>query len=113
MSSPSIKERKMEFNKLCIYPIKGIAKHIFYMTEYIVNGKNLKIKPIDSRFNNKQTAYCPDLPVRIISFNGFVNIETIFSNVEVNQCELVGTKSDELVNALKQLGLPHFFGFIR
>ena len=50
----------MEFNKLCIYPIKGIAKHIFYMTEYIVNGKNLKIKPIDSRFNNKQTAYCPD-----------------------------------------------------
>ena len=78
------------------------------MTEYIFNGKNLKIKPIDSNFNNKQIAYCPDLPFGIISFNSFFNIGTmniISSDVEVNECELVGTKSDELVNALKQLGL--------
>ena len=106
----------MEFNKLCIYPIKGIAKHIFYMAEYVANGKNLKIKHIDWNFNKKQTAYCPELPLGIISFNGFVNIETInvtFSDVEVNEYELIGTKSNELVNPLKQLGLPHFIWLIR
>ena len=37
----------------------------------------------------------------------------IFSDVEVNEYELIVIKSNELVNALKQLGLPHFFGFIR
>ena len=86
------------------------------MAEYISNGKNLKIILIDLSFKNKQIAYCPDLPFGIISFNSFVNIETmntIFSDLEVNEYELIGTKSDELVNALKQLGLPHFFGFIR
>ena len=78
-----------------IYPIKGVAKHILYMTEYISSGKNLKIKPIDSSFNNKQIAYCPDLPFGIISFNSFFNIETmniISSDVEVDEYELKGTK---------------------
>ena len=37
----------------------------------------------------------------------------ISSDVEVNEYKLIGTKSDELVHALKQLGLPYFFGFIR
>ena len=86
------------------------------MAEYISNGKNLKIKPIDSNSNNKQTAYCPDSPFGIISFNSFVKIETkniMFSDVEVHEYELIGIKSDELTNALKQLGLPHFFGLIR
>ena len=112
MSSPSIKEREIEFNKLCIYPIK----HILYMIDYIPNGKNLKIKPIDSNFNNKQIAYCSELPFGTISFDSFVNIETmkiIFSDIEVIEYELIGTKSDKLVNASIQLGLPHIFGFIR
>ena len=68
-----------------------------YMTDYISIGKNLKIKPIDSNFSNKQIAYCPDLPFGIISFNSFVNIETmniIPSDVEVNEHKLIGTKSD-------------------
>ena len=102
----------MKLNKLCIYPIKGVAKHILYITEYISNEKNLKIKPINSNFNNKPIAYCPDLPFGIISsFNSFINIETmniIFSYVEVNEYELIGTKSDKSINALKQVGLPHF-----
>ena len=42
MSSPSIKERELELNELFIYPIKGIAKHILYVAEYIANGKILK-----------------------------------------------------------------------
>ena len=53
MPSPSINEREIKFNKLWIYPIKGVARHILYMKEYIANGKNIKIKPIDSNFNNK------------------------------------------------------------
>ena len=36
MSSPSVEEREMKFNKLCIYPIKGVAKHILFMTEYYI-----------------------------------------------------------------------------
>ena len=106
----------MEFDKLCIYPIKGVAKHILYTAEYISNGKNLEIKPIDSSFNNKQIAYCPQLSYGIISFDSFVDIETmsiISSDVEVNEYEFTGTKFNELVNALKQLGLPHIFAFIR
>ena len=116
MSNLTIKEREMEFDKLCIYPIKGVAKHILYTAEYIANGKNFKIKPIDSSFNNKQIAYCPQLSYGIISFDSFVDIETmniISSDVEVNKYEFIGTKLDELVNALKQLGLPHIFAFIR
>ena len=42
MSSLPVEEREKEFNKLCIYPIKGVAKHILYLTEYIYIGKNLK-----------------------------------------------------------------------
>ena len=86
------------------------------MREYIANGKNLKVKPLDSSFNNKQTAYHSQLSHGIISFISFVNIEImniISSDVEVNDHELIGTKSDELVNPLKQLELLHFFGFIR
>ena len=68
----------MKFNKLCIYPIKGVAKYILYITEYISNGKNPKIKP--------------DLPFGITSFNSFFNLETmniISSDEEVNKYELI------------------------
>ena len=83
-----VNKREMEFNKLCIYPIKGIAKYILYMSEYIANGKNLKAKPLDSSFIKKQVAYCPQLFCGIVSFNSFVNIETmkiISSDIEVNE----------------------------
>ena len=33
----------------------------------------------------------------------------ISSDIKVNEYDLIGTKSDELVIALKQLRLPHFF----
>ena len=104
MSSSSMKEREMELNELFIYPIKGIAKHILYMAEYIANGKNLKGKPIDASFNDKQIVYCPQLSYGIISFNSFVNIKTMnitSSDIEVNEYELIGANSFDLVNALK------------
>ena len=37
----------------------------------------------------------------------------ISSDIKVNEYDLIGTKSDELVVALKQLRLPHFFGYTR
>ena len=114
MSNLTIKQRELEFDKLCIYPIKG--KSLFYIAVYIANGKSLQVKPIDSSFNNEQIAYCLQLSYGIISFNSFINIETmsiLSSDVEVNEYKLIGTNSDELVNALEQLGLPYFFGFIR
>ena len=106
MSKLTMEEREMEFNKLCIHSIKGITKHILYMTEYIANKKNVKEKRFDSSFNNKKIAYCPQLSDEIISFNSFIDTETIkiiSFNLEVNVYKLTGTKSDELVNALKQL----------
>ena len=36
----------------------------------------------------------------------------ICCDVEVNEYNLIGTKSDELVNALKQIELRHFFAFL-
>ena len=35
MSSISVEEREMKFNTLCSCPMKGAAKHLLYMTEYI------------------------------------------------------------------------------
>ena len=75
ISSLSAEEGKMKLKKLCIYSIKGVAKHILYMTKYIFNRKNLQIKSIDSNFDNKQIVHCPDLTFGIISFNSFFNIE--------------------------------------
>ena len=36
----------------------------------------------------------------------------IYCDVEANEYNLIGTKSNELVNALKQIGLLHFFAFL-
>ena len=40
-------------------------------------------------------------------------MKIISSDIKVNEYDRIGTKSDELVIALKQLRLPHFFGYIR
>lgn len=37
-------------------------------------------------------------------------MNTIFCNIETDKYQVLGVKSDKLVNALKQLSLPHFFG---
>ena len=74
-----IKELRIEikFNELVnnsgIRFIKGSKKSIVNTAEYISNEKNLKIKPIDSSFNNKRIAYCLELPFGIISFSSYLN----------------------------------------
>ena len=37
--------------------LKGTKNSILNIAEYISNGKNLKIKPIDSSFKNKCITY--------------------------------------------------------
>ena len=57
------------------------------MAQYIANGKNLKIKTIDSNFNTKQITYCPKFIFWNDIFYNFVNIgivNIIFSHVEVS-----------------------------
>ena len=89
-----LKELKIEikFNELAnnsdIRLLKGSKKSILNIVEYISNGKNLKIKPIDLSFKNKRIAYWLELPFRIIPSSSYVNIERmniISSDVEMNK----------------------------
>ena len=40
-----------------------------------------------------------------------MNITT--SDVKIDECKLLGTKSSKLVNALKQIDIAHFLGFYK
>ena len=39
-------------------------------------------------------------------------MNTIFCNIETDKYQVLGVKSDKLVNALKQLSLPHFLALL-
>ena len=72
-------------NNLNIKLIKWPKICILNTTEYISNGKTLKIKPIDSSLKGKCIAYCFGLAFGIISPSSYVNTETmniISSDVE-------------------------------
>ena len=70
-------------NNLDIRLLKGTKNFILNIAEYISNGKNLKIKPIDSSFKNKRIAYCLESSFGIISSSSYVNIETMNILVEM------------------------------
>ena len=89
-----IKELRIEItfnelvNNLDIRLLKGSKKSILNIAEYISNGKNIKIKPIDSSFKNKHIAYCLELPFGIMSSSSYIIIEImniISSDVEMNK----------------------------
>ena len=87
----------MEFKKLSddlnVKLLKGTRSSIFYMKDYIDNGENLKIKPIVLK--TKKT-FSLGLPFGILSFSSYVDIEeTNFLNVELNEYNLLGTKSPQ------------------
>ena len=86
------------------------------MKNYINNGKNLNKKPLNLSIKNKQIAFCSNLPFWILSFSSYVDIESmniISSDVDTNEYKLLGTKSKQIVNALKLLGMPLFLGFLK
>ena len=110
MANLAIKEIKCNIlsNDLNIKLIEGTNGTIFYMKDYINNGENLKIKPIDITLKNKCIAYCPELPFGILSFSSHADIEAmniISSNAEINEYKLLGVKSNKLVNDLNQLDI--------
>ena len=115
MSNLSTKERKAKFNKLPndlnIKLIKRNKNFILYGKDCINNGENLRKKPINLSIENKQTAFCSNLPFGILSFSSYADIESmniISSDVDINEHKLLGTKSKQVVNALKLLEIPLF-----
>ena len=115
MSNLPTKETKANFNKLSNYLniklIKGNRSFIFYMKDYINNEESLNKRPIDLSIKNKQVAFSSNLPFGILSFSSYVDIETmniIFSDLDMNEYKLLGTKSKQIVNALKLLEIPLF-----
>ena len=75
-------------NKLNIKLIEMSSNCVLNTGEYISNGKNLKIKPINWSLKNKCLVFCSELPFRKISSSGYVSIETmniISSDVEMTE----------------------------
>ena len=115
MSNLLTKERKAKFNKLSndlnIKLRKGNKNFILYVKHDINNGEILRKKPINLSIKNKQTAFCSNLSIGMLSFSSYVDIESmniISSDVDINEHKLLGTKSEQVVNALKLLEMPLF-----
>ena len=75
-------------NNLDIRLLKELCfeNSILNIAEYITNGKNLKIEPLDSSFKTKRIAYCLELPCGIIYFSSYVNIEK--TNINSSDAEM-------------------------
>ena len=64
--------------------------------DYINKGEHLLKRPIDLSNKNKCMAYCSELPFGILSYSSYIDLETmkiVFSVVEKNEYNLLGTKS--------------------
>ena len=86
--------------------INGLGLYISLIKKNIDNGKNLKIKTVDSSIQNKEIAFCSDLPVRILSFNSYLAIKSmniISSIVEINEYKLLNIRSLDFMYALMKL----------
>ena len=118
MSSLSIKQRKGKYNKLSndvnIKLIKGNRNVIIYTNNYINNGKNLNEKPIDLSIKNKKIVFYSNLLFGMLSFSNYVDIEsmnTISSDVDMNEYRLLGTKPKQVVDTFKLLKRALFMIF--
>ena len=118
MSSLSIKQRKGKYNKLSndvnIKLIKGNRNVIIYSNNYINNGKNLNEKPIDLSIKNKKIAFYSNLLFGMLSFSNYVDIEsmnTISSDVDMNEYRLLGTRPKQVVDTFKLLKRALFMIF--
>ena len=93
-------------NTMSIKLINGLGLYISLIKKNIDNGKNLKIKTVDSSIQNKEIAFCSDLPVRILSFNSYLAIKSmniISSIVEINEYKLLNIRSLDFMYALMKL----------
>ena len=93
-------------NTMSIKLINGLGLYISLIKKNIDNGKNLKKKTVDSSIQNKEIAFCSDLPVRILSFNSYLAIKSmniISSIVEINEYKLLNIRSLDFMYALMKL----------
>ena len=81
-------------------------KTICSIADYINNGKNLRIEPIDLSLKKKCIAYCPELPFGIISPCSYLNIETMntISDTKITKKLSVIQKETILSRFLKYVG---------
>ena len=99
---------EMKFNELSnnmnIKLINGSELHIFLIKKniYIDNGKSTIIKPVDFSIKNKETDFCSELLFAILSFNSYLDIESmniISSSVEINEYKLLSVRSPDFMYA--------------
>ena len=57
--------------------IKESKEFILNAATTISYRKNIKVEPINATIKNKMIYYCDELPFGIISFNRYINIETM------------------------------------
>ena len=68
-----------------------LALYISLIKNNIDNGKNLKIKFVDSNIKSEEIAFCSDLPPAMLSLNAYLDIQSvksICSDVEINEYKL-------------------------
>ena len=68
-----------------------LALYISLIKNNIDNGKNLKIKFVDSNIKSEEKAFCSDLPPAMLSLNAYLDIqsvESICSDVKINEYKL-------------------------
>ena len=68
-----------------------LALYISLIKNNIDNGKNLKIKFVDSNIKSEEIAFCSDLPPAMLSLNAYLDIqsvESICSDVKINEYKL-------------------------
>ena len=68
-----------------------LALYISLIKNNIDNGKNLKIKFVDSNIKSEEIAFCSDLPPAMLSLNAYLDIQSVKSicfDVEINEYKL-------------------------
>ena len=71
----------------------------------------LEKKPIDLSIKNKQIAFSANLPFGMLSLSSYVDIETmniVSPYVDMNEYQLLETRSKQIVNALRLLEMLLF-----
>ena len=68
-----------------------LALYISLIKNNIDNGKNLKIKFVDSNIKSEEIAFSSDLPPAMLSLNAYLDIQSvqsICSDVKINEYKL-------------------------
>ena len=105
---------EIKFSELSNKLINGLKLYISLIKRNIYNGKNLKINSVDSSSQNREVAFCSELPIGILSFNSYLDIRSmniIFSSVEKNEHKFLNIRSLYFMYACLKLVILDYLGF--